>query len=694
MNPPTPAAAAGPLEAGPHNTRVTDEQQLIVPNDDGSPIDLARAALRRHAWGEAFEILTKADEAGELKPADLELLAQAAWWTGRLPLAIEVRERAYGAAARAGDPAAAVMSAVGLARDNLLRNDIAVAGAWLQRAEHLLDGVPESLGHGYVAAVRAFRSALSGSIDDALSAASRALEIATRLGDRDLAAIASSAKGAVLIAHGRVEEGLILIDEASVAAVGGELEPDAAGSVCCASIEACAALGEWARAASWTEAQDRWCRREGINGYPGMCRLFRSETKQLRGSWLEAEAEARQASVELEGFMPASAGQAFYRIGELRLLRGDLPAAEEALVRAHAAGTDPEPVLSLLRLAQGKVDVAAAGIGQALDNLAPLPSWRAPPGSPLHRLPLLRAQVQIALAAGDVPTARTAADELIGIRERFGGQFTAASAVTADGAVLVAEGKAKPAVLALRQAVQAWNELKAPYDTARARVLLGDAHVADGAPEQAILELHAARTAFEQLGAVLDVRRTDDRLAGLQEAGERRPDSTAGERVARTFVFTDIVDSTRLAEVLGDDAWARLVRWHDQVIRAVVAEHGGEEIKATGDGFFLAFADPGAAIDAMITVQRRLVEQGEQHGFAPSVRIGLHTAEASRTGLDYIGIGVNYAARIGAAAGGAEILASDATVSTASRSVRELDRRTLRLKGISEPVSVIAVDWH
>ena len=129
---------------------------------------------------------------------------------------------------------------------------------------------------------------------------------------------------------------MAMVDEASVAAVGGELAPDTAGGICCTTIGACTTLGEWTRAAEWTDAQDRWCKREGIAGYPGMCRLYRSEIKEFRGQWLEAEAEAQQASVELAGFIPAAAGMALYRIGEIRLRRGDLAEAEEALVRAHA----------------------------------------------------------------------------------------------------------------------------------------------------------------------------------------------------------------------------------------------------------------------------------------------------------------------------------------------------------------------
>src|SRR5213593_995025 len=82
---------------------------------------------------------------------------------------------------------------------------------------------------------------------------------------------------------------------------------------------ACAGIGDVRRALEWTEAQDRWCRRERINGYPGMCRLFRSDVKRLHGAWPEAEAEARQASAELQGFLPGAAGVALYQIGEIRL---------------------------------------------------------------------------------------------------------------------------------------------------------------------------------------------------------------------------------------------------------------------------------------------------------------------------------------------------------------------------------------
>jgi len=650
--------------------------------------------MGRHAWGEAYELLRAADGRGALETHDLELLAESAWWTGRLPEAIEVRERAYGAATKVGDVETAVTVAIGLGRDNLLRNDVTVANAWLNRAERLLENVPEGRGQGFLAACRSFSMTLTGDAEGALSEASKAVEIAGRIGDPNLAAFASSEKGFALAMTGRVEEGMALIDEAIISAVGGELEASTGGAVCCTSIETCAALGEWNRAATWTDAQDRWCRREGINGYPGMCRLFRSEIKQFRGSWLEAEAEARQASVELEGFMPAATGKAYHRIAELRFLRGDFPAAEEALLRAHGLGVDPEPIRSLIRLAEGKVDAAASGIKEALDEPGRTLDWRAPPGTPLQRQPLLRAQLDIAIAAGDLATARAAADELQAIHEQFGGGFQEAVAATAQGKALLAEGDPVAASRTLRRALESWNALAAPHEAAAVRMALAAAHVATGQPDRASMELQAARATFEQLGAAPAQRRADELLAELLGASGT-PGDAAGtaERATKTFAFTDIVDSTRLAELLGDEAWVKLVRWHDQTIRAVISEHGGEEIKATGDGFFLAFADPDAALGAMIAIQRRFAEQRDRQGFAPAVRIGLHTGEAIRSGLDYLGGGVNYAARIGAAAEGGEILASVETAAAARRSVDERNRRVLHLKGIGEPVAVVPIGW-
>ena len=665
-----------------------------APEAPEAPLAAARAALGKHEWQGALKLLTAADERGELESEGLRLLANAAWWSGKFSLAIESRERAYSAAIKAQDHESAVANALDLAVANLQQMSIGVAGAWTNRAERLLDGMPENPGHGWLAAVRSFLAHLAGESEEALAQASRALDIAVRFGVQDLRAYAMGSKAAALIARGDMAEGLALADEATSVALSGELEPGVAGGVCCSTIEACAIAGELKRAAEWTEAQDRWCRREGITGFPGMCRLFRSEVKSLRGDWAAAEAEARVASEELKGYIPAAAGLALYQIGEIRLRRGDLPAAEEALLGAHAANQDTQPAMALLRLAQGRADAAAASIEVALTEPGRSQSWKAASDSQVYRLHLLPAQVEIALARGDAVLARAAADELAALAERFGTAPPIAQARTALGGVALAEGDATAAVKHLREAVAAWNELEAPYEAARARMTLARAYAATDADDEARIELRTARDGFERLGAALDLRHATELQDEIAGGSAATPLGTQAVRTERAFMFTDIVDSTRLAEAMGDEAWDNVTRSHDRLLRAAAAEHRGEEVKATGDGFFFAFADADDAISAAIAMQRRLAEQRDAQAFAPAVRIGIHQAQANRVGLDYAGTGVNQAARVGAAAEGGEILVSATSLAGLRAAIHETKRRTEQLRGLSEPIELVGVDWR
>jgi class 3 adenylate cyclase len=151
------------------------------------------------------------------------------------------------------------------------------------------------------------------------------------------------------------------------------------------------------------------------------------------------------------------------------------------------------------------------------------------------------------------------------------------------------------------------------------------------------------------------------------------------------------VRSTNLVEAIGDEAWLDLRRWHDQTLRSLFAEHAGEEVDHAGDGFFVAFDDPASAISCAVAIQRTLAEHRRGHGFAPTVRIGVHAAPATRSGTGFSGKGVHEAARIASLAAGGEILASLETVASSSRSFVASEPRAVRLKGISSPVDVVAI---
>jgi class 3 adenylate cyclase len=159
----------------------------------------------------------------------------------------------------------------------------------------------------------------------------------------------------------------------------------------------------------------------------------------------------------------------------------------------------------------------------------------------------------------------------------------------------------------------------------------------------------------------------------------------------KTFMFTDIVKSTNLLEAIGDEMWESLLRWHNETLRGIFNLHHGEEIDSTGDGFFVGFDSPEAALACAVSIQRKLTEHRKTAGFAPQVRIGLHASVATQLGKNFSGKGVHEAARIAALAEGDQILASTAT--TAESSYPVSNARSVTLKGISEPVEIVQVDW-
>ena len=171
------------------------------------------------------------------------------------------------------------------------------------------------------------------------------------------------------------------------------------------------------------------------------------------------------------------------------------------------------------------------------------------------------------------------------------------------------------------------------------------------------------------------------------------PAPSEGARTIRTFLFSDIVDSTRLSEAMGDAVWEPLLQWHDRTLRAEFERWNGEEIKHGGDGFFVAFSDADDGIECATSIQRALARHRAEHGFAPSIRIGLHAGEATAREGDYFGSAVTRAARISAAASAGEVLASADLVAGCRREVPRSSERTLELKGIAEPIVAVLVTW-
>ena len=453
----------------------------------------ARAAFARTAWREAYDGLRAADAVGKLEAEDLDRLAEAAWWLSDGTACVRARERAYRQYVQRGEPRAAASVALALAEDHFHRLARSVGQGWLRRAERHLEGLPDAAERGWLYRLR-FVIALEAERkpEEALVYADRALEIARRVGDTDLEALALLDRGRGLVALGQVKDGMALIDEAMAAATAGELTPRTTGRAYCNMMSTCERLGDFGRAAEWYDAAHSWSGPHADSGYPGICRVHRAGILRLRGSLREAEHEARRAAEELVDFLADVAGEAFYELGEIRLRMGDFPRAEEMFSEAHSRGRDPQPGLALLRLAEGKSEAARSMIERVLIE----------PGlTGLDRAKLLPALIEIRVACGETAAAAEGVSELETITTTYTSPALVASAALARGRVVLAGGQAEQAVVHLRRACRIWAEIDLPIELAQTRVLLSRAYSALGNTDEAELEERTAQAAMDRIGA-------------------------------------------------------------------------------------------------------------------------------------------------------------------------------------------------
>jgi ATP/maltotriose-dependent transcriptional regulator MalT len=345
------------------------------------------------------------------------------------------------------------------------------------------------------------QASIEGDNAQAEAAARRAAEIGGRFGDADLFALGVHFQGRALLKLGRVGEGLTLLDESMISVVTGEVWQPVAGPIYCSMVDACLEISDLRRADEWTTALAVWwAKQPDLVTFTGQCLIHRAEILQLHGAWPEAVEETRRACERLAHAADRYAtGAALYRQAEIYRTRGDFASAEDAYREATQWGHDAQPGLALLRLAEGETEAAAGAIRRVVTETT----------DRLRRAKLLPAHVEIMLATGDISAAREAADELGKIVGVYDTPALRAAAGCALGGVLLAEGEARPALGALRRAWEQWRVLDAPYEAARARVLIGLACRTLGDEESAALELDAARRVFAELGAAPDLVRVE-----------------------------------------------------------------------------------------------------------------------------------------------------------------------------------------
>ncbi len=450
----------------------------------------ARGEFARGRWAAAYSALAASDADDPLEPADLELLASAAFLVGRAEESATAYERAHDAWLAAGDWEAAARSAFWLAFDLLQEGQPARAGAWGSRVAALV-GERDSVWRGYLRCPEAVALMDGGEPARARDLFAEALETGRRFDDVDLQTLGLLGCGQTRLQLGDPAGGLAQLDECMLAVLADETSPQVSGLVYCAVIEACRRVVDVHRAREWTAALSRWCATHGdVAPYRGTCLVHRSEILTFHGAWAEARTEVTRACEQFRGAPGPGAGAALYQLGELHRLAGDLVAAERAYRQAAEVGHDPQPGLGLLRSAQGREDAALAGLGRALAEAVDAGT----------RARLLAATVEVALTAGGVAVAREAADDLRAVADTLRTPLPGAMSDRAQGAVLLAESRPTDALPRLRRAWTGWDDADCPYEAARTRLLVADACEALGDEDAARMERHAAQQVLASLG--------------------------------------------------------------------------------------------------------------------------------------------------------------------------------------------------
>ncbi|MFM7062021.1 MAG: adenylate/guanylate cyclase domain-containing protein [Actinomycetes bacterium] len=634
-------------------------------------IKRARDAFGRSQWSEARSALEELEIEEPLGAEDLERLAWSCRWESDSVGFLDALERAEATFAAIGNMEGAARMALEQARQHAMLLDSSVALTCFVRATEYLAEVPECPEHAQAQSALGLTLWSGCDLDGARAALVQARSIARRVGSPGMEAMAVQGLAHLAATTGELSEVLPLLDEAGSLAMRPGVAPVHAGSVYCSLISVCRALCDWERATEWTKVSTRYCRRQSIGGYTGLCRFHQGEIDRLHGHLAQAEQRVLQACEELLRVNRVSAGWGYSELAEIRVRRGDLDGAEEALAEAVALGDDGQPGHGRLLLARGDARAAARSLRRSLDDPSLVARER--------RIFLLPVFVSACIAAGDDRGAATGVEELEELARRLGTRGPAAAAAVARGHLLLHRDDTGAAIAALRDGVRMWSEVEAPYEAAQTRVLLARALIADGDSTGAQLELRGAARLVEEFGLAVDL--------------DVAPTGPPAARTTRTFLFSDIVESTRLSEAIGDAAWEPLLQWHDRTLRAEFERWNGEEVKHGGDGFFVAFADPDDGIGCAIGIQRALARHRAEHGFAPSVRIGLHVGEATARDSDYFGSAVTRAARVSSAAGAGEVVATAAVLAACRRDVPATAERTLTLKGIDEPVAVVLVGW-
>lgn len=461
---------------------------------------LQSRSYRDQSWSEIYEVLKKREKG--LKPEELYQLALAAYLTGRDKESLTMLARAHHQFLECQKVRQAVRCAFWMGMLLAFKGERARGGGWFSRAqrlmeEHQLTG-PEN---GLLLLPAGLGSLGAGKAEMAYANFKKAGEAGKGYDDPDLTTLSLLGQGQAMILMGNRSEGLALLDESMVEVESANISPLVVGIVYCAVIETCLMIFDIRRAQEWTAVLSRWCESQpDLVPFRGQCLIRRSQIMHFHGDWSEALKEMQRACRILSKppGEPAN-GEAHYLLAESFRLRGDFQRAEKLYFEANRLGRKPQPGLALLRLMQNEKDLALNSIRNALEEAK----------TPLQRVKILPAFIEVMLACENIAEARSAVEELAAFAVNYDTTFLKAVTAYCEGAVFLKEDDPVAAIETLRKSLTYWNELNVPYEAAAVRFLLGIAYRDQGDQDSARMELTAAQWIFKELEARPDLEKVE-----------------------------------------------------------------------------------------------------------------------------------------------------------------------------------------
>jgi DNA-binding NarL/FixJ family response regulator len=465
-------------------------------------IAAGRAALRS---GDAAGARTAFDSALEhgRSGAALDGLGQVAYTALDFARTVELYEAAYAAYREEGNGAGAIRMARTLAYINgAIIGNGAVMQGWHARATALMKDVESSAEQGWVALSRGMFEEDRANRDERFR---EGLEIARRFADPDLEFASLAYLGANLVHSDRVEEGMLLLDEACAAVVGHDVDDfSVLEEIFCQLFSACEYAHDVSRASEWIRIGEEIAERRHLPAVSAFCRTHYGGVLTAAGRWPEADVALTEA-VRLWSLGHTSLRWgALVRLADLRVRQGRLEEAEQLLdgLDVYTEAARPLAALYFAREEHARaVDVVERALGQMDPSSAAAGSLWA----------LL---VDFHLALDAIEEAGTAVEHLEEVAARHPSNYLQATAALARGQVSLAAGAGNP-LASLREALSGFARAQMPMELAAARMVLASAIAAES-PEVAVAEAKAALEAFERLEAA---RHADAAAALLRSLG-------------------------------------------------------------------------------------------------------------------------------------------------------------------------------